>query len=475
AIAYFLALRALVTLVAPPVLDEPYYWLWGRHLALSYYDHPPLQGWIQGLSYVLFGRSAFALRWPTWVALAVELWIFHHVAVRLAGDKARLVFLRSTAVFLASPLFGFFCGLAFLDYLLVSLVMASGYCFIVFFTEVEKGRAGSSLVLFGAAALLGLAVLTKYNAVLFGLAVAGSVLLRPKLRRLLLDWRLWAAAGLAVAMQAPVLVWNLQNGFESFLYQAGSRHGTAGLSGINVGRMKELVLGYGLIVTSPFIVPPIIRFFWARQSDPFERVGKTLAIWLFWLSTGLLLALSNVSWIMIWWNSIAFALIFPFLGRYTRPITLGLHVAYGLVINTFTSITYSIVPVLLLFGIPPGMETESMYGWPAIAERVLELKAEYGADFVAMNYAQNASELAYALDDPDVLAITPQRNSFDDWTDEARFLGKTAIFVANVDAGEEWRMSFARVEEIDVLPAEVFGHRLREYGVYLARDFRGMQ
>src|SRR5688572_8479917 len=129
AIALFIALRLGFSFGAFPVVDETYYWMWGRHLSLSYYDHPPLQGWLQGLSYLVFGRSLFALRWLTWVALAIELWIIFAVTRRLAGDQWRPLFLRSTTIFLASPLFGLFGAVAFHDYLLVVLVMASGFFF----------------------------------------------------------------------------------------------------------------------------------------------------------------------------------------------------------------------------------------------------------------------------------------------------------------------------------------------------------
>lgn len=225
AIGYFVLLKLAFTFFAFPVVDETYYWMWGRHPQLSYYDHPPLQGWLQGISYMLFGHSFFALRWMTWAALAVELWIFYRVAVRLAGDSWRPVFLRSAAVFLASPLFGFFGTIAFHDYLLVALVMASGYFFILFFADVEEGKRGRSLDLFAGAVLLGLATLTKYNGAFLGLAVAGAVLIRPKLWRLLADWRLYAAALVAVGIQAPVIIWNAQEGFASFLFQLGTRHG----------------------------------------------------------------------------------------------------------------------------------------------------------------------------------------------------------------------------------------------------------
>ena len=40
--------RAVFHLFAGPLPDEAYYWLWGQHPDWSYFDHPPLQAWLQG-------------------------------------------------------------------------------------------------------------------------------------------------------------------------------------------------------------------------------------------------------------------------------------------------------------------------------------------------------------------------------------------------------------------------------------------
>jgi 4-amino-4-deoxy-L-arabinose transferase-like glycosyltransferase len=472
AIVYFIGLRLFTSIVAYPVLDETYYWMWGRHPALSYYDHPPLQGWLQGLSYTIFGRNIFALRWMTWAALAVELWIIYRVSLRLSAENWRPVFLRATVLFLASPLFGVFGTFAFIDYLLVALVMASGYGFIVFFADIEEGRRGNTLVLLGAGALLGLAAITKYNGGFLGLAVAGTVLLRPKLRRLLLDWRLYAAAAIALAIQTPVIVWNLQENLASFRFQMGSRHGDTGFQGINVTKMKA-VLGEALIILSPFLLPVIIRFFWARQRSPFEQVGKTLAIWLFWLSSATCLFIANFSWVLFWWNIVAYVLIFPFAGRYTRPITLGLHIAWGVLVHTFATVTYSVVPVLLLFGANPGMETEGVYGWPQIARQMTAAQQETGADFLATSTFQAAAQLGWELDDPSVVALNPKRDAYDDWFDQPAHLGQSAIVLEHPTGEMEWRDSFESIRELGDAPAQVWGYTLRTYKIYLAEGFRG--
>src|SRR6478752_1651969 len=36
------ALRLIAAALTPLTFDEAYYWMWSQHLALGYYDHPPM-------------------------------------------------------------------------------------------------------------------------------------------------------------------------------------------------------------------------------------------------------------------------------------------------------------------------------------------------------------------------------------------------------------------------------------------------
>lgn len=471
-ITYFLLLRFVFIFCAFPVADESYYWLWGRHPALSYFDHPPLQGWLQGLSYAVFGRSLFALRWLTLLAFAGNLWIFNLVAQRLAGAAWRPWLLRSTAVYLAAPLFGFFGTLAFHDYLLVFFVLASGYCFIRYFADVEEHGAGLTRDLMAGAALLGLAALTKYNGAFLGLAVAGTVLMRPKLRPLLLRWELYAAAALAIAMQSPVIIWNLQNELGSFGYQLGSRHGASGTPMLfNLGGAKGFV-GEQLLMVSPFLMPMIVMFFWARQRQVFERVGKTIAIWTFWISSLVCLYVATFSWVIWWWNIVAFALIFPFAGRYARGWLLALHIGWGVAVGTFLAVSYTIVPVTVLFGGGAGMETERSFGFDELVAAVEAARAERGAQFIAANHYITASQLAFALDDPDVAELSERQTAFDDWFDPASRTGQSAIVVIEPSTDTAyWQRYFESFSEIGEVKATRFGYAINSYTLYLGTGF----
>src|SRR5690606_30497458 len=106
----------------------------------------------------------------------------------------------------------------------------------------------------------------------------------------------------------------------------------AHFTGFDISRMKATVLDtMGML--SPFLVPVIVSFFIRRQRDRFQRVGKTLAIWTFWLSSLLFLYIANFATVLWWWNAVAFVLVMPFAGRYMDRISLSLHVAWGFVVN----------------------------------------------------------------------------------------------------------------------------------------------
>ena len=57
-------LRLWLALWVPLGDDEGYYWVWSRHLAASYYDHPPMVAWLVALSTHVLGSSLVALRLP---------------------------------------------------------------------------------------------------------------------------------------------------------------------------------------------------------------------------------------------------------------------------------------------------------------------------------------------------------------------------------------------------------------------------
>ena len=467
---YFVAIKLWFSLASFPVADEAYYWMWGRHLAWSYFDHPPLQGWLQGLSHLVFGRSTFALRWPSFAAFLGTTWIMFDVARRIGGDAWRVVFLKALVVYLASPMFGIFGSVVFNDYLVVFLVVASGYLFMRYFADVEAGATGRRGQLFGAAALLGLAALSKYNGALLGFAVLGTILIRPRLRVLLRRPDIYLAAALAIGLQTPVLIHALTTDFASFRFQLVDRFESQ-FTGIAWHEMASATVGT-LTMLSPFVIIPLLRFLVGWKLVPFERPARVLALLLFLLSTLPLLYVANFATVLPWWNIVAFALALPFLGRHVDRFTLGLHALYGIALSTLFVVSFTVVPVGVLVGGRPFYETEHAFGWPELGKAVLDAKTRHGATFLATNRYQTASQLAFELDNPEVVALSSRRDAFDDWFDPATRAGTDAIVLVNGrDDIETYKRHFSSLSEVGTYTAAPLGHPVLTYTLYLGEGF----
>ena len=61
-IAALIVLRAVMAGLLPLSADEAYYWLWSRHLAAGYYDHPPAIAFVIRFGTFLFGDNEFGVR-----------------------------------------------------------------------------------------------------------------------------------------------------------------------------------------------------------------------------------------------------------------------------------------------------------------------------------------------------------------------------------------------------------------------------
>jgi hypothetical protein len=335
---------------------------------------------------------------------------------------------------------------------------------------VETPGKGRLQHLLAAAIVLGLAGLTKYNGGYLGVAVAAAVILRPRLRHLLLSWEIYAAAVIAILFQIPVLLFALSNDFASFRFHLSGRFGH-GFEGLDFERMGAFILET-LALASPFLVWASFRYFRLPGRSPVEDAGRVPALAVFLLSTGTFLYISNFSTPNWWWNIAAFALGLPFLGRYMGRVMLSLHAVWGALISTVLVVTFSILPLSVLIGARPFLESARSFGWPQIVEAVTEAEVEYHADFLAANRYQLASQLGFALDRGDIEALSDRRDAFDDWLDaDARRSKDAIILVERVDDTRTFQKAFEVVTKLGEIEIVQFGYKMKTYELYFGDNF----
>ena len=73
----------------PLSADEAYYWLWSKHLAAGYYDHPPLVAFVIRMGTWLFGDSEFGVRFGGVIRPRLASWFVGRAAAAILRDDAR--------------------------------------------------------------------------------------------------------------------------------------------------------------------------------------------------------------------------------------------------------------------------------------------------------------------------------------------------------------------------------------------------
>lgn len=459
----FLTVKVVLLVTMQPFMDETYYFLWGQHPALSYYDHPSLIGWTEAISAAVFGWNVAALREPAFLTLCGDLLLLYLFARRLAAERWREHFWLSTALFLTMPIMLAVTGVAIPDHLLVFLGLLALYLLQGFLGSCEAGQPRWGL-LYAAGVVTGLAMLSKYYGVLIGVGFLLALVLTPKYRRVLASPHLYGALICALILQAPVIIWNLQHGLASFGFAVGRSRTVEWWQFVGTPRyLLDMV-----VVVSPFLVWPLLRLATTRNLG-----AARPAQMLMWVSTLLFLVVSTIAVTIIHWNLLAYVAALPLLAAWLRSRLLLIgHFVYAAIILVLFAVNYALVPLSAVFGFGDPASSWG-YGWQEVAARVAELRRSSGASFVAGTDYALASELGFALHDREVTSLSPGIDAFDFWFDPQAMRGKAVVIVADGwrALAAETRAQFGSVEEAGSVAVTRFGRTIDTYTIYLARDF----
>src|SRR3954462_2253792 len=81
------ALRLVAAAFPPITFDEAYYWMWSKHLAGGYYDHPPMVALVIRLGTLIAGDTELGVRLAS-ILLALPMsWAVYHATAILFGSR----------------------------------------------------------------------------------------------------------------------------------------------------------------------------------------------------------------------------------------------------------------------------------------------------------------------------------------------------------------------------------------------------
>jgi 4-amino-4-deoxy-L-arabinose transferase-like glycosyltransferase len=418
---YFISFVALLRLTLAPFVglgvDEAHYVLYALNLDLSYFDHPPLVGWIQYIFTSIFGTNEFGARVAS-IVIGFATSIFIYKLIYDINKNTNEAFIATLALH-ASFLFNALFLMLMPDTLLFLLILPIIFTVI----EIEKNNKLSSWILLGV--LLGLAGLAKYTAVLFIVPIIIYIIIKKRYE-LFYTPKIIPSIIIAFIIILPVIIWNIQNDWSSFAYQ--STH-VVGSNTINWGGFATSIAAQ-IGAYNPFLAPlafyGLYKSLRSQNSTLFLTALFGLVLIVFFTYASLYKpALPH-------WSALFYMLFIPLGTYYMLKISkkyLKFAIAFGLILSTiaYAELGFKFIP-------QPDYKSlhRDIYGWDTIMKKANEFVKDTDAIGVT-NWTLASRAMYYNRDfNSKVYLIDARDDQFDVWQKE-KPIGKDLIII-NTDS-----------------------------------------
>jgi len=480
ALLVFLAFTAGRLALAPSYELMPqsaYYSLYAAYPDWSYFDHPPLLGWLLWVSTGLFGATAFGLRMGMILTAVATQWMLLRLARAVRPEIAdqALVLYTSTGLVTIVSLIATPDGPLLFGWALALLLLHRA----IFAAE----RGAGAWVMAGTA--MGIAFLAKYTALFLPLGLFAFLVASPNHRRRLLSIGPWLAILAMQVVSLPVYVWNWTHDFASFRFQLGER--TARLA------LQPDLLG-GFIVSQLAMVLPMAFLLvlggaaivsWRRlragRDDRSQSADQDLFLLAFFLPLFLFcVGLSTVTWVKVNWPMPAYLTGVLLAAPWLTKARSGLQIAISVTLHLALAVELVLYPV-------PVESHDTWMGWSDIATEVERRATESPAPFVfAVDGYKTTAELLFYSDletygrniiGCPALQLDYLGHDLDD------LVGRNALFVRNeprlkasdrtTEMVERVAVFFDDLEELPPIEVRHRGRLVRLVRLFEATRYRG--
>lgn len=417
--------------------DETYYWVWSKHPALSYFDHPPMIAYMMYLSSKL-GYSEFFVRLPALITGMVMLITMYALSYRMFGQKVAVI---ATYLGISWPLLQGVLLISTPDSPLIMFWALTLYAFYIGVFENKLYYIYLSGVLFG------LTFLSKYTAVLLIPGFFLFLVFSPNYRKMLLNKHLYLAFILSLIVASPVFIWNYENHWISFVYQI--THGYDHAKNLRFDSLSDFITGqFG--VAGPFMSIAMLYYFVKNLK---EIIHDDKLAFLFWTFIFIIIFFAHSS-------------CYGYSGaNWTMPgfISAFILLAYYLVKNNNIWVYKASLTLIIIATFVVKMPTLMLPR--AIASKVSAISVFYGNRELANEVNQyltpntlllacdygNASRLWYYLDNTRKVYVLPRfkfANGYEYWkSNQIDLQGRTGVFVCDMSV---YRANYQALDQYEI-------------------------
>lgn len=303
-VVFAMFVRWLFAACIPFGNDEAYYWDWGRTPQLSYFDHPPMVSWLAWAGEHLwpFDRPTLAGRLLIPICHFVATMLLYDIVVKLnrrpLSRSQNIAFVIVTQFVPAFSLGGI---MLMPDIGLILFSTLGMYVLLKWCNDAKLAMWQGAVVglSFGAAGI------SKYHAAFIAMGALSYLLWRRR-RTFFRELGFWIVTVIVgIACVSPVLLWNADHGWVSFIYQ-----GSRGFTGDGVELMPALRTLVGeLLFLGPAMVGIVI---FHRQPRTHSQEAIRFLLWASLPMLVLLKIFSFTSQTLPHWTMPSFWLLAPF-------------------------------------------------------------------------------------------------------------------------------------------------------------------
>jgi 4-amino-4-deoxy-L-arabinose transferase-like glycosyltransferase len=418
-IAALAVLRLLAAAFIPLTEDEAYYRLWGQHLQLGYYDHPPMVAWWIARGIQIAGDNALGVRLLAALSSLLTTLMVFDLGRRLGGGRTGLI---AALLYNATLTVGVGAILAIPD------VPASLFWTASLWLMVRAVQDDARWWM-AAGVAAGLACLSKYSALFLAPGVILWLALTQEGRaRLKSPWP-WLAAVIALAIFSANIAWNAEHHWLTFAKQFGR---------VSPGRFAPRYLGEFLTGQFLLLNPAVavlsgfgaVKAWRLRGESPIPLMAAATSVpFLAYLLLHSLHDRVQAHWPVPLYPAAALLAAYAAEGAAGYPARLARWAPLGIGL-TAAALIYMALPQGLTQDLPGKSDPAAqLRGWPAFANRIELQRLVSGAAWVGtLSYGVNGQLQATLRIAAPILQIT-ERDRYADLPAAAPDLARPGLIV----------------------------------------------
>lgn len=448
-------------------VDEAHYALYGLWPDWSYFDHPPMVGWLQALVLPL-SQHEFALRlWPLLLGAAASL-LLYRLSRELFPEESPWLAAIAVVILQSAVIFQLL-SIALVPELPLLLFALAAMLFLQ--RAVTAGRWRDWLLL---GLCFGLAGLSKYTAVTL-VVTAITFILWQRQGRIIFTPRPWVAVVVALLVISPVLYWNATHDWLSFAYQLGhgmpQRHWDATrFARTQAGQLLAYAPGIYLFGLAALVATR------RELNHPGVRLLIALALplmLLFGWSSGLEETLPH-------WTLLAWAALAPLTARWLLQHWQRRGTRY----LAYSSLAYSGLLTLVIHSqfawgwlpfAPYQHPLRDLYGWREAAQHGLALRQGEGERLMVGNWTL-ASRIGWYARPAAVIVTDSRFDQFDLWYGSPQPGEGGLLIVPDYYEGRARFSGLAHFDQcqlVDELQVPLHGTAIHRFTYYRCNGYHG--